>query len=202
MCRCSLWRCACTSGTFSGGQEHEERVSSLLACFQLVAHLVGFFIATKSFTLSILSAGLIGRISRSPRLVENVPQKLASRRPFKRRREFLIIHLNGMESAEMRRNERPSRCAIWSHQRNGHKEGGSLSFSRLKPEPSSVLLDQRTAQIQPQPRPTDPGGLRIVVAHEASKDARLLVERNADPTVLYPDFYRVISAIFSHCHDD
>jgi hypothetical protein len=41
----------------------------------------------------------------------------------------LIIQLNRMESAEMRRNERPSRCVIWSHQRNGHKESGSLSFS-------------------------------------------------------------------------
>ena len=40
-----------------------------------------------------------------------------------------LFPLNCMESAEMRRNERPSRCAIWSHQRNGHKEGGSLSFS-------------------------------------------------------------------------
>jgi hypothetical protein len=41
----------------------------------------------------------------------------------------LIIHLNSMESGEMRRNWRPSRCAAWSHQRNGQKEGGSLSFS-------------------------------------------------------------------------
>jgi hypothetical protein len=40
----------------------------------------------------------------------------------------LIIHLNRMESAEIRRNERPSRCAIWRNPRNGHNEGGSLSF--------------------------------------------------------------------------
>jgi len=57
-------------------------------------------------------------------------------------------------------------------------------------------------EIQPQPRPTDPGGLRILRAHEAPKDARLLVHRNADPSVLDADFSRVISAICSHSHYD
>ena len=49
------------------------------------------------------------RFSRSPRLVEHVPQTWASRRPFRGGVRVLIIHLNRIQSAEIRRDEHPSR---------------------------------------------------------------------------------------------
>src|SRR5947209_2175037 len=63
-------------------------------------------------------------------------------------------------------------------------------------------LDQFATEIEPQPRPGDLSGPRILRPHEASKDARLEALRNADAPITHREQRGVWLALLAQDHLD